>query len=213
MSDLVYKGVPIPGVPEGAFVVETRGFGRSTGVGSSGAFVLDDPWGGVSEHLLRGTDLAGLPLRSESGQRLNGRIIGFGSALRVYSVANVWWYQEIRVSLQRCDLDTSGTLVTGSESHLLDKLYPHPLAAASVFRVLQAPIVDGPCEALPIRAPFAELLRFDETHGLRGTWEDAGPTVKAIGVHRIEVAVAVAVWLEPENGPASGLVFPEVGSP
>lgn len=210
MPDLLYRGSIIPGVPQGAFVVEARGYAQSAGPGSSGQFTFDDATALAGNHLFRPFDLATYPMVREAGQSIRGRIIGFGSGLRVYATANVWWYAECRVSLQRCDLDADGALVSGSEVPVLQVVQPAPITAAA-WRPVRQPIIDGALEVVPVLAPYHEsALAIDDRNGIRAAWQDNGATVKAPASHRFEVVVAVALWLDGDGGPRPGLEFPPI---
>lgn len=206
--DLVYRGTQYPGVPSRAFVIEVRGKATSGGAGSSGLFSFDHPVG-ASTLLLRAQDLGAYPIWSEEGQLVNGRILAFGAGLRVYSQANVWWYAEVGASLLRVNVDVSGALEAGSEVPVGQMLRPVPFAA-SAWRTVDGPLVDGVLEPRPILAPYADALRLDDNHGIEATWKDNGPTAKAPNAHRIECVVVVAFWLE-EGGPGRGLEFPPPG--
>lgn len=211
MPDLLYRGSFIPGVPQGAMVVEARGWAQSAGPGSSGQFTFDDATAVAGNHLFRPFDLATYPLGGEPGASIRGRVIGFGSGLRVYSTANVWWYAECRVSLQLCELDAAGALVAGSEVPVLQTIQPAPITPVA-FRPVRQPIIDGALEVVPLLAPYHEnVLRIDDRTGIRAAWQDNGATVKAPASHRFEVLVAVALWLDADGGPRPGLEFPPAG--
>lgn len=210
MPDLLYRGAIIPGVPQGAMVVEARGYAQSGGPGSSGLFTFDDSTAVAGNHLFRPIDLADFPLAPESGRRVLGRLIGVGTGLRVYSTANVWWYAECRAGVQLCELDATGALVAGTERNVLQALQPAPITPGA-FRPVRQPIIDGALEVVPLLAPYHEnILAIDDRTGVRASWQDNGLTFKAPASHRFEVVVAVALWLEPDGGPRPGLEFPPI---